>query len=308
MLSGEQPHPHIPCYHSHPVLLQGRSHQQVSARLQWWPQRIGATMSVVVQAHGVPVPPELAPWGVNGVEGLLESCTCLQMVVTGEGVIAGVGGGLGFSRSALPGDVFGIDASGMRGRLLSDCVDVFQTLVQNGQVRRRDDYIFMTIKCLVLFVTWLIAMLASLISEPQRPTHPNPLHPPQLYSKAKPKDLLANTLANLAKEFQNETLTSIRGSFICASKTGSVPDYVPIRFAVESLSRSPLNIPELTRQGDVDPGLLKRGAEEGGCCVRVWSANWVNGHVGVGRDGTVRVLDRNCEVREMRVGWERCDE
>ena len=136
IMTGDQPAPHVPCFHSHIVTLEAKGHAQVPVRLQWWPQRVGATMAVIVSVHPVPVPRDLAPWGVDGTASLLESSVCMQLVTSREGVIAGAGCGLGFARNALPGDVFGIDAAGLRGHLLSDYMDVFQAMVQNGQVRR----------------------------------------------------------------------------------------------------------------------------------------------------------------------------
>lgn len=104
-------------------------------RLQWWPQRINTTMTIIVSVHPVAVPADLAMWGVHGPDALLESSVCMQLVASREGVIAGAGCGLGFARNPLPGDVFGVDAAALRGHLLSDYIDVFQALVQNGQVR-----------------------------------------------------------------------------------------------------------------------------------------------------------------------------
>ena len=84
-----------------------------------------------------------------------------------------------------------------------------------------------------------------------------------------------------------------------------MPDYVPIRFAVEHLSEAQVNVEELGRQGDVDSGVLGQDGKGGveGFLVRVWSANWVNAHVGVGRDGTIKTFDRASEVRR----WAMCD-
>ena len=131
---------------------------------------------------------------------------------------------------------------------------------------------------------------------PAHNKHPPSL--PQLYSKVKPREVLASTLTSLARTMAEGVATTFRGSLICASKTGSVPDYVPVRFAVEPLADSPINVGEVAKQGDVDPaflGLSTDGKTEG-FLIRVWSANWVNGHVGVARDGTIRTFDRASEV------------
>lgn len=255
VMSGEQPPEHVPCFRGHLVFLEGKNRAHVPARLHWWPQRQGTSMAFIVIAQPASVPDELVPWGVTSATRLQDACISLTAVTTSDGVIAGVGCGLGFTRHGIPGDVFGMDAASMRGRSLSDYIDVLQALVQNAQ----------------------------------------------LYSKVEPREVLGQMMRQLCAAKRDQVLQSFRASVICASRTGSVPDYVPIRFTVEPVTGSGVSVAALSHRSEVDPALGKRIGVEGGYVVRIWSSNWINAHLMVAKDGTVRGGNHTLEVTMIAV-------
>lgn len=139
VMHGEQPPDHVPCFKGHTVFLDGKNHVPVPVQLRWWPQRHGNSMQFVVTVHGAPLPADSAPWGILSLSELQDYQIKMSVVVRTDGTVAAARGGVGFGKTDVAGDVFGLSAVEMVGQKLSSYLDVLQSLVQNAQLYSRVD-------------------------------------------------------------------------------------------------------------------------------------------------------------------------
>lgn len=129
----EQPGLDIPCYNNHVIPMVGRGKRLTAARMRWWPSKDTGPLLFVSVISAPPADPLAGLWEAEGPQGAINRQICLRVVTTAHGKVVAVGGGVGFHRRGLPGDVFGMDASSMLGESLSSYVDMMDTAVRNAQ-------------------------------------------------------------------------------------------------------------------------------------------------------------------------------
>jgi len=130
---GEQPSPDIPCFNNHLVHMVGKGKKSHAVRMRWWPSRDPQGVLLVAAVLPPPVDPFMGLWEPESGDALLHNQICLRVVTTPNGRIVGVGGGNGFHKKGIPGEVFGIHAADMIGESLSAYIDMMDTAVKNAQ-------------------------------------------------------------------------------------------------------------------------------------------------------------------------------